>query len=92
MRCRLSLFISLYLSLCPFVSLHVPPLSTPQQVTEEAGGLASSGDGPRILDIIPGAIHQRTPVFLGSRDDILELESYGDVAQKHNPGYAAVQA
>ncbi|GAB5033830.1 fructose-bisphosphatase [Nannochloropsis oceanica] len=57
-------------------------------VTEEAGGLASSGDGPRILNIVPDAIHQRTPVFLGSRDDILELESYGDVAQKHNPGYA----
>lgn len=59
-------------------------------VTEEAGGLASTGDGPRILDVLPSAVHQRTPVFVGSRDDILELESYGDVAQKHNPGYQAI--
>lgn len=79
-------FLSTYILLSP------PFPSTSQQVTEEAGGLASSGDGPRILEIIPRAIHQRTPVFLGSRDDILELESYGDVAQKHNPGYVAVQA
>lgn len=34
---------------------------------EQAGGLASSGEG-RILDIIPTELHQRTPLFIGSKN------------------------
>ncbi len=48
--------------------------------------MASDGKR-RILDIKPEKLHQRLPVFLGSPDDIMELESYGDVQQIHNPGY-----
>lgn len=40
-----------------------------------------------MLDIQPGAVHQRLPLFLGSPADIAELESYGDVQQLVNPGY-----
>jgi fructose-1,6-bisphosphatase I len=41
----------------------------------------------RILDIRPERLHQRLPLFLGSPEDIKELESYGDVQQIKNPGY-----
>ncbi|BDA42248.1 Fructose-1,6-bisphosphatase, chloroplastic [Coccomyxa sp. Obi] len=55
-------------------------------LAEQAGGKASDGKR-RILDIQPEKLHQRLPLFLGSPDDIMELESYGDVQQIHNPGY-----
>lgn len=42
---------------------------------EEAGGMASNGRG-RILDQQVKAIHQRTPLFLGSVDDVSMLEKY----------------
>jgi len=40
-------------------------------IIEEAGGLASNGKIP-ILDIQPTALHQRCPVFLGSKEDVKE--------------------
>uniref|UniRef100_A0A915MKQ8 fructose-bisphosphatase n=1 Tax=Meloidogyne javanica TaxID=6303 RepID=A0A915MKQ8_MELJA len=40
-------------------------------IMENAGGLASHGKGP-ILDIHPTTIHQRTPIFLGSKEDVEE--------------------
>ncbi|XP_034241736.1 fructose-1,6-bisphosphatase 1 [Thrips palmi] len=39
---------------------------------EQAGGMASNGS-KRILDIVPEQIHQRTPVFLGSKNDVEDL-------------------
>lgn len=43
---------------------------------EQAGGLASTGTG-RILDVVPKSIHERCPVFLGSKEDVAEvLEFY----------------
>jgi fructose-1,6-bisphosphatase I len=39
---------------------------------EQAGGLASNGQIP-ILDVKPTSIHQRAPVFLGSKTDVEEL-------------------
>lgn len=38
----------------------------------QAGGIATTGRG-RILDIHPTDIHQRTPIFLGSKDDVLDV-------------------
>ncbi|KAL9264975.1 Fructose-1,6-bisphosphatase, chloroplastic-like protein [Drosera capensis] len=55
-------------------------------LAEQAGGKGSDGRS-RILSIQPVKLHQRLPLFLGSPDDIDELESYGDVQQKVNPGY-----
>lgn len=55
-------------------------------LAEQAGGKGSDGKS-RILSIQPVKLHQRLPLFLGSTEDIDELESYGDVQQKVNPGY-----
>lgn len=41
-------------------------------IIKEAGGLASNGKID-ILDIVPESIHQRSPVFLGSKDDVQEV-------------------
>lgn len=38
-------------------------------IIEQAGGKATTGTIP-ILDVIPENIHQRSPIFLGSREDI----------------------
>ncbi len=44
-------------------------------VVEQAGGSASTGT-ERILDIQPTAIHQRTPIAIGSRDDVSLAETF----------------
>jgi fructose-1,6-bisphosphatase I/sedoheptulose-1,7-bisphosphatase len=41
-------------------------------IIEAAGGAASTGRG-RILDIVPAALHERTPVILGSRNEVERL-------------------
>jgi len=41
-------------------------------VMEQAGGLATNGKIP-ILDIQPTGIHERSPIFLGSKDDVNEV-------------------
>ncbi|KAF5197570.1 Fructose-1,6-bisphosphatase class [Thalictrum thalictroides] len=55
-------------------------------LVEQAGGRGSDGKS-RILSLQPVKLHQRLPLFLGSMEDVEELESYGDVQQKVNPGY-----
>ncbi|XP_061358349.1 uncharacterized protein LOC133302562 [Gastrolobium bilobum] len=55
-------------------------------IVEQAGGRGSDGKN-KILSIQPVKLHQRLPFFLGSLEDMEELESYGDVQQKVNPGY-----
>jgi len=45
------------------------------KILEEAGGAASTGRG-RIMDIVPHEIHQRTPVFLGSVENVYELDQF----------------
>ncbi|HNQ86483.1 MAG TPA: class 1 fructose-bisphosphatase [Deltaproteobacteria bacterium] len=44
-------------------------------IAEQAGGYASTGYEP-ILDIQPTGLHQRVPLIIGSRDDVLEYEQY----------------
>ena len=34
-----------------------------------------------ILEILPTGLHDRLPVFIGSKEDVSELVSYGDVQQ-----------
>jgi fructose-1,6-bisphosphatase I len=41
-------------------------------LTEQAGGVATTGT-ERILDVQPKSIHERCPVFLGSKDDVNDL-------------------
>jgi len=42
---------------------------------EQAGGRASNGC-QRILDIQPKTLHQRTPLFLGSEEDVITAEEF----------------
>lgn len=42
-------------------------------IVEQAGGLASTG-GTRILDVEPTDLHQRTPLFIGSKDDVMTAD------------------
>ncbi len=39
-------------------------------IIEQAGGKALAAPGERVLEIQPTAIHQRTPVILGSADQV----------------------
>ncbi len=43
-------------------------------VVEQAGGKASTGE-VRILDVQPAALHQRTPLLIGSAEDVNEAEA-----------------
>lgn len=44
-------------------------------ICEQAGGRATDGKR-RILDIQPENLHQRTPLFIGSEEDVKEAESF----------------
>ncbi|MBB6184816.1 class 1 fructose-bisphosphatase [Oleiagrimonas soli] len=44
-------------------------------IVEQAGGAASTGRG-RIMDLQPEALHQRVPVFLGSKAEVETAERY----------------
>ena len=44
-------------------------------LAEQAGGRASDGKN-RILEIEPKQIHQRTPLFVGSKENIIEIEKF----------------
>jgi len=44
-------------------------------IAEQAGGYASTGY-ESILDIKPSGLHQRVPLIIGSKDDVLEYEQY----------------
>jgi fructose-1,6-bisphosphatase I len=52
-------------------------------IMEQAGGAGSTGRG-RILDLKPQTIHQRVPTFLGSIENVYELDQfyqyYGETA------------
>jgi fructose-1,6-bisphosphatase I len=44
-------------------------------LVEQAGGAASTGR-MRMLDVVPTGLHQRVPVFLGSRNEIERVTRY----------------
>ena len=41
---------------------------------EQAGGKASTGTG-RVLEVVPTSIHQRVPIFIGSKENVEDLEA-----------------
>eukprot|EP00635_Sarcinochrysidales_sp_CCMP3193_P007576 CAMPEP_0118912492 /NCGR_PEP_ID=MMETSP1166-20130328/13710_1 /TAXON_ID=1104430 /ORGANISM="Chrysoreinhardia sp, Strain CCMP3193" /LENGTH=413 /DNA_ID=CAMNT_0006852011 /DNA_START=76 /DNA_END=1317 /DNA_ORIENTATION=+ len=46
-------------------------------LVNQAGGRASTGiNGTDILDVQPTSVHQRTPCFIGSKDDIDDLDAF----------------
>jgi fructose-1,6-bisphosphatase I len=44
-------------------------------ICEQAGGRATDGER-RILDIEPTELHQRTPLYIGSKADVLVAEEF----------------
>jgi len=44
-------------------------------IVEQAGGLASTG-ASRVLDLQPTHLHQKTPLIIGSREDVEEAEAF----------------
>jgi fructose-1,6-bisphosphatase I len=44
-------------------------------IVEQAGGAASNGH-QRILDILPLELHQRTPLYIGSKSDVALAEQF----------------
>ena len=44
-------------------------------IVEQAGGAASDGRG-RILEKVPQGLHQRTPLIIGSADDVAMYERF----------------
>ena len=44
-------------------------------IIEAAGGRATDGK-KRILEIKPESLHQRTPVFIGNKEDVLMVEKF----------------
>jgi len=48
---------------------------------EQAGGQSFTGK-ERALDLVPTKIHERSPVFLGSYDDVEEIKAlYAELAK-----------
>ena len=41
----------------------------------QAGGLGSTGR-ERVLDVCPEKVHQRVPLFIGSKKEVENLEAY----------------
>lgn len=44
-------------------------------ILENAGGAGSTGSG-RLLDVLPSQIHQRVPTYLGSVENVFELDQF----------------
>ena len=44
-------------------------------ICEQAGGGASTGTG-RIMDVVPTELHQRVPLFIGSKSDVEAAERF----------------
>ena len=47
----------------------------------KAGGIATTGT-MRILDIVPKTIHERSGVYLGSKDDVLDVLKFYEAEAK----------
>jgi fructose-1,6-bisphosphatase I len=66
-------------------------------IAEEAGGAASDGRR-RIMEITPTSLHERTPLVLGSPDDVRECEAFIQeqhpalTADRRNPGNVRAKA
>lgn len=41
-------------------------------LVEQAGGMAMTGK-QRILELQPSSLHERCPVFMGSKDDVQDV-------------------
>jgi fructose-1,6-bisphosphatase I len=44
-------------------------------IIEQAGGMAVSGNG-RIMEISPTSIHQQTPIYIGSKENVQKVQEF----------------
>ncbi|MGX8882552.1 class 1 fructose-bisphosphatase [Methylovorus sp. SPW-M1] len=44
-------------------------------LVEQAGGLSTTGD-QRMMEVQPGSLHQRVPVIMGARHEVMRLQAY----------------
>jgi len=44
-------------------------------LAEQAGGIATNGE-KRILDIQPESLHQRVPLYVGSKNMVMKLQEF----------------
>lgn len=56
---------------------------------EQAGGQASTGRQP-ILDVVPDKLHARTPLVIGSQEDVALVESFIQERQREQQDYEIV--
>jgi len=52
-------------------------------LAEQAGGVATTGSG-RILDVVPTKLHQRVPVYMGSKDEVARALSFKNKKQQRS--------
>ncbi|MBN2892144.1 MAG: class 1 fructose-bisphosphatase [Bacteroidales bacterium] len=45
-------------------------------LVEQAGGMAVDHDGGRIMDLVPNDLHQRVPLYIGSRNMVEKLNDF----------------
>jgi fructose-1,6-bisphosphatase I len=50
-------------------------------IVEQAGGMATDGTR-RILELVPQSLHQRVPVFLGSKNEVARVTQYHRAAER----------
>ena len=48
-------------------------------LVEQAGGLATNGK-QRILDLVPTSLHERSPIFIGSKEDVEDFLKFQSAA------------
>ncbi|MFM2386514.1 MAG: hypothetical protein RL660_1271 [Bacteroidota bacterium] len=48
-------------------------------VIEMAGGVSSIGEDGSVLDVVPTELHQRVPIFIGNKNMLDKLRSFGSV-------------
>ena len=58
-------------------------------IAEQAGGIATNGE-TRILDIIPTAVHQRTPLLVGSKVEMKAFERCRELLVKGELSHAMI--
>ncbi|MDR8390958.1 class 1 fructose-bisphosphatase [Aliifodinibius sp. S!AR15-10] len=54
-------------------------------IIEQAGGIAINGEN-RIMEIEPRSIHQRTPIYIGSKQNVLKLKEFLDTYSEEATG------
>jgi len=45
-------------------------------ILDRAGGRGTDGRGHSLLEVTPERVHQKSPCYMGSANDVAELESY----------------